>query len=150
MTIATKRLTFAEYLAYNDGTDTRYELLDGELIDMGVGTGLHGAILKLLEKIFDAEIARLGLLWVSLAAVVSVRSPRSGRWDTSRIPDVIVLLQDQWQGMRNREAVVELNDPAPLLVVEVVSESTKTTDYRSKQSEYAVRDIPEYWVVGAT
>jgi Uma2 family endonuclease len=147
MTIATKRLSFAEYLAYNDGTDTRYELVDGELVEMGVGTGLHGAILKFLEKLFDAEIARLGLLWVSLAAVASVRSPRSGRRDTSRILDVVVLLAEQWQAMRNREAVIELNDPTPLLVVEVVSESTKTTDYRSKQIEYAVRDIPEYWVV---
>ncbi|MDX2228546.1 MAG: Uma2 family endonuclease [Leptolyngbyaceae cyanobacterium bins.349] len=147
MTIATKRFSFVEYLAYDDGTDTRYELVDGELVEMGVGTGLHGAILKYLEKVFEVGIARLGLLWVSLAALVSVRSPRSGRWDTSRIPDVVMLLAEQWQAMRQREAVVELNDPAPLLVVEVVSESTKTTDYRYKQVEYAVRDIPEYWVV---
>ncbi len=28
----TKRLTFKEYLAYDDGTDTRYELVNGELI----------------------------------------------------------------------------------------------------------------------
>lgn len=147
MTIATKHFTFEEYLAYNDGTDRRYELVDGELVETAVETGLHGAILKFLEKAFDAEIARLGLLWVSLAAVVSVRSPRSGRWDTSRIPDVVVLLQEQWQAMRNREAVIELNDPTPLLVVEVVSESTKTTDYRAKRVEYNVRDIPEYWVV---
>lgn len=34
-----------------------------------------------------------------------------------------------------------------LLVVEIVSESTKTTDYRSKRSEYAVLNIPEYWIV---
>lgn len=147
MTITTQRFSFEEYLAYTDGTDTRYELVAGELVEMGVGTGLHGAILKYLEKVFEAEIARMGLMWVSLAALVSVRSPRSGRWDTARIPDVVVLLAAQWQAMRQREAVIELNDPAPLLVVEVVSESTKTTDYRFKQVEYAVREIPEYWVV---
>jgi Uma2 family endonuclease len=32
-------------------------------------------------------------------------------------------------------------------VVEVVSPSTVTVDYRAKHSEYAVLDIPEYWIV---
>jgi len=32
---STQRLfTFEEYLAYDDGTDTRYELVDGELVEM--------------------------------------------------------------------------------------------------------------------
>lgn len=29
-----KLLTMEEYLAYDDGTDTRYELVDGELVEM--------------------------------------------------------------------------------------------------------------------
>jgi Uma2 family endonuclease len=32
-------------------------------------------------------------------------------------------------------------------VIEVVSESTKTADYRAKRVEYNVLNIPEYWVV---
>jgi Uma2 family endonuclease len=42
---------------------------------------------------------------------------------------------------------IELNESPPLLVVEVASESTKMADYRSKRSEYAVLNIPEYWIV---
>lgn len=34
MTIGTKKLTFEEYLDHDDGTDTPYELIDGELIAM--------------------------------------------------------------------------------------------------------------------
>ncbi|NJL23339.1 MAG: Uma2 family endonuclease, partial [Leptolyngbyaceae cyanobacterium SM1_3_5] len=34
MTQATRKLTFEEYLAYDDGTDTRYELVDGVLVEM--------------------------------------------------------------------------------------------------------------------
>ncbi len=147
MTLTTQRLTFAEYLTYTDGTDSRYELVNGELIPMGIGTGLHGAIIKLLERLFEAEIARLGILWVVLPALVGVRSPRSGRWDTCRIPDVVVLPLDQWRSLQTHEAVIELNEPPPLLVVEVVSDSTKTTDYRAKRAEYNVLDIPEYWIV---
>ena len=30
----TKLLTLEEYLVYDDGTDTRYELVDGELVEM--------------------------------------------------------------------------------------------------------------------
>jgi Uma2 family endonuclease len=49
--------------------------------------------------------------------------------------------------MQEREAVIELNEPPPLLVVEVVSESTRSADYRAKYSEYSVLEIPEYWIV---
>ena len=52
MTLATKKLTFAEYLKYDDGTDNIYELVDGELVAM-LGTGKHGAITKFLELKFD-------------------------------------------------------------------------------------------------
>jgi Uma2 family endonuclease len=41
----TKGLSFAEYLTYRDGTDTRYELVNGELVPMALGTGRHGQII---------------------------------------------------------------------------------------------------------
>jgi Uma2 family endonuclease len=147
MTIATEKLTFAEYLAYNDGTDTRYELVDGELIPMSLGTGKHGAIAKFLERTDDDEIAQMGRNWTAQRFAVGVRSTRGGRLDTSRIPDVVVLPIAQWEQLQNREAVIDRNEPPPLLVVEVVSESTKTVDYRAKRAEYSVLNIPEYWIV---
>lgn len=146
MTLDTKKLTFAEYLKYDDGTDNLYELVDGELVAM-LGTGKHGAVAKFLEIKFDGEIAKVGAAWTSQRFSVGIRSPRGGRWDTSRIPDVTVLTIEQWKSLANREAVIEWGEPPPILVVEVVSESTKITDYRSKRSEYAVLDIPEYWIV---
>jgi len=142
-----QKLTFEEYLAYDDGTDTRYELVNGKLIPMSIGSGLHGAIAEFLKDVFQAEINRLAVNWTAKQMLVGVRSPRGGRWDTSRIPDVVVIGAEQWQDLRSREAVIEVNEPSPLLVVEVVSESTKTTDYRAKSVEYNIREIPEYWVV---
>jgi Uma2 family endonuclease len=147
MTTTTDRLTFAEYLKYADGTDRRYELVNGELIPMSLGTGQHGAIIKFIERMFETEIANLERDWVVLPGLIGVRSPKGGRWDTCRIPDVMVLPLEQWRTLQTREAVVELNEAPPLLVVEVVSESTKTVDYRAKRTEYSVLDIPEYWVV---
>lgn len=147
MTTTAQKLTFEDYLSYVDGTDTRYELVDGELIPMALGTGRHGAIIEFLNDQLRDEIKRQELPWTAKAMMVGVRSPRGRRWDTSRIPDVTVLPQAQWDALAHREAVIDLHEPPPLLVVEVVSPSTDTDDYRSKRSEYGLLEIPEYWIV---
>ena len=148
MTIATtEKMTLAEYLTYDDGTDTRDELVDGELSRMSLGTGEHGDISEFLNDEFKAEIKRLGLAWVSKDMKIGIQSPRGTRWETARIPDVVVLPLEQWDSLKKRESFIPLNEPPPLLVVEVVSPSTVTVDYRAKHSEYAVLDIPEYWIV---
>ncbi len=148
MTIATtKKITLAEYLTYDDNTDTRYELVDGELTRMSLGTGEHGDISEFLNDEFKAEIRRLGLDWVAKDMKIAIQSPRGTRWETARVPDVVVLPLEQWNSLKKRESFIPLNEPPPLLVVEVVSPSTVTVDYRAKHSEYAVLDIPEYWIV---
>jgi Uma2 family endonuclease len=147
MTIASDRLNFAEYLKYIDGTEQRYELVNGELIPMSLGTGQHGAVIKFLERNLEVDIAEQNQDWVVLPALVGVRSPKGGRWDTCRIPDLVVMPREQWRSLQTCEAIIEINQPAPILVIEVVSESTKSTDYRAKRAEYSVLGILEYWVV---
>jgi len=145
--LTTKPLNLAEYLNYNDGTDSRYELVKGELIPMSLGTGKHGEIADFLNSVFRAEIQRNQQAWVSKQMIIGIQSPRGGRWDTVRIPDVVILPLEQWRELQNKEAVITLNQPVPLLIVEVVSESTKRTDYRAKKAEYSVLEISEYWIV---
>lgn len=114
-----------------------------------------GAIIRFLVRQFEDALAHLGQSWVPLPALVGVRSPRGRNWDTSRIPDVTVLPLAQWEAMndslaetlREREAVINITEPPPILVVEVVSPCTKTDDYRSKRAEYGLLEIPEYWIV---
>lgn len=141
------RLSLAEYLAYSDGSDTRYELVAGELVPMALPTGRHVQIQKFLSWVFEAEIARQKLPWTVIQGGLGIQSPRGNRWATVRIPDVVVLPLEQWQEMGSREALIRLEDPPPLLVVEVVSESSRAADYRAKQAEYCVLGIGEYWVV---
>lgn len=146
-TLNTKsRVTFADYLTYFDGSDTKYELVDGELVSMSLATGKHGGITKFLERDLDGEIERTGLPWIALQGLVGVRCPRGIGLDTVRIPDVVVMQRNDWQALQEREAVIDF-DLAPLLVIEVISPSTKNVDYRAKRTEYAARDIPEYWIV---
>lgn len=147
MTITTRKLTFAEYLTYDDGTDTRYELVNGELVAMSLGTGRHGRIIKFIDDALNAEIQRSQLDWTSQRLTVGVQSPRGYRWDTCRIPDITVLTLEQWADMDDREAVILAHQAPPKLVVEVVSTSTQTDDYRAKWVEYAALDILEYWII---
>jgi Uma2 family endonuclease len=114
---------------------------------MSLGTGKHGAIIRFILHQFEDEITQAGKPWVCLPALVGIRSPRGRSWDTSRIPDVTILSLTQWEAMADREAIINFNEPPPLLVVEVVNPSTKTDDYRSKRSEYGFLEIAEYWIV---
>jgi len=147
MITTTQKYSFEAYLAYADDSNTRYELVDGDLVPMRLDTGQHGAIIEFLNDTFRDEIRRQQHPWTSKPMMIGVRSPRGRRWDTSRIPDVTVLPLDQWESMANREAVIDLHELPPLLVVEVVSPSTQNDDYRSKRSEYGLLEIPEYWIV---
>ncbi|HIK21624.1 MAG TPA: Uma2 family endonuclease [Synechococcus sp. M44_DOE_062] len=144
---STARLSLAEYLIYSDGSDTRYELVAGELVPMALPTRRHVQIQKFLSQVFEAEIARQQLPWTTIQGGLGIQSPRGNRWDTVRIPDVVVLPLEQWQGMGSREALIRLEEPPPLLVVEVVSESSRAADYRAKRAEYCVLGISEYWIV---
>ncbi|MDA0269304.1 MAG: Uma2 family endonuclease [Cyanobacteria bacterium] len=147
MTVTTQRFTLDDYLTHDDSTDARYELVNGELVAMAQPKGRHGAIAEFLNDTFRDEIKRLGREWTAKQMAIAIQSPRGGRWDTARIPDVMVLSLEQWRILRDQEAIIRLNDPPPFLVVEVVSDSTVTTDYRTKRVEYNVLNIPEYWVV---
>ena len=147
MALATRRFTLAEYLSYDDGADTSYELVNGELVPMALGKGQHGEIADFINSSLRAELQRLERDWVSKQMVIGVQSPRGDSWNTVRVPDVVVLPRSQWRELQDREAVIRLDEQPPLLVVEVVSESTKGADYRAKRAEYSVLEIPEYWIV---
>ncbi|WP_442937961.1 Uma2 family endonuclease [Nostoc sp.] len=43
--------TFEEYLTYDDGTDKRYELEDGVLLEMPPASDLHEAIISAIRSV---------------------------------------------------------------------------------------------------
>lgn len=147
MTIATeKRMTLAEYLDYDDGTDARYELEDGVLVEMGAENPLNNTIAMFLAF----EFAKLGIGYRRLATghQVGVSSTKA----TARQPDLIVHSDASADAILNGGKILFAEMPAPLLVVEVVSSSdtdpkSRKRDYQDKRAEYAARGIPEYWIV---
>ncbi|MCT7948360.1 Uma2 family endonuclease [Ancylothrix sp. C2] len=138
---AQKYYTFEEYLSYCDGTDSKYELFNGELKPMPPASGIHALILVYIYDVLKAEINRLNRDWKVIPSNVGVRTADK----KSRIPDLVILSQNQCEEIRTMSCAV-LENP-PLLAVEIVSPGNPQDDYRYKRSEYAVVAIPEYWIV---
>lgn len=140
MTQTPIKLSFEDYLTYNDSTENRYELVDGELVLMPPATGKHEAIITLLLIRFYLDIQRLGLDWHVRPSGTGVRT-RVGK---SRLTDLVVMTAEQKKEIDRSSAVLQ---SPPLLVVEVVSPESLKRDYEQKPSEYAATQIPEYWIV---
>ena len=136
---ATQRLTFAEYLTYDDGTDNHYELVDGLLVLMNPPRIEHFLIVKFLEQKLDAEIQRLSLPWLTLRE----SGVRTG-YSKSRLVDLCIVTKEQAKELLGQSAVFQT---APQLIIEVVSPDSIVRDYRYKRSEYAALEVPEYWIV---
>ena len=81
MTVATdRRMTLQEFLTYDDGTDIRYELEDGVLVEMGAETPLNPRIAAMLMFLFgDLGIARKLL---AIGHQIEVRSRSNSKFRT--------------------------------------------------------------------
>lgn len=144
MSVTTKPMTIEEYLTYDDGTDTRYELVNGELIAMPTESDLNDRIAAFLFATF----LQLGVPYYCLSMKVQIAV--SGTRATARQPDLTVLSEEAATALNGAsQRLINHDMPPPLLVVEVVSPKQESRDYRYKRTEYAARQIPEYWIVDA-
>jgi len=138
----TKSLTFAEFLN-RYGNNPRYELADGELIDIEP-TGPHAAVGGKLATKLGIAITHAELPWF-IPRTCLIRP--FAETATARRPDIVVLdetvLNDEpfWE----HEPVIAL-EKSIKLIVEVVSTNWET-DYARKVEEYALLGILEYWIV---
>jgi Uma2 family endonuclease len=135
-------MTLEEYLAYSNGTDARYELVNGELVEMPPESELNIRIASLLFAFFLKQGIPSYRVRIGTEIVVS------GSRVTTRFPEVMVLSEDLATALEGASrSTILLDMPPPLLVVEVVSPGQESRDYRYKRSEYGARGIAEYWIV---
>ena len=141
---SSKKITFEDFLEFDDGTDFMYELENGELIQMASESEINQRIASFLFAYF----LQLGIPYYRLRmkSEISVNSRMVG----VRVPDLVIFSEELAAVMQGaKRSLVMLDMPAPDLVVELVSPSQESRDYRYKRSEYAARGILEYWVVDA-
>jgi len=133
--------TFEEYLKYDDGTDTLYELVEGVLVPMADPIGRHESFTSCLCNTLECHFAEEELDFVARPQL-SVKIDLPGRRPTGRKPDLAIVTKQQWDDCSDIEAAAyEL----PLLVIEVVSTNRKD-DWIVKLEEYESAGIPEYWI----
>jgi Uma2 family endonuclease len=137
-----KTFTIDRFIA-EYGDDYRYELADGEPIDMEP-TGLHETVSGKLATQIGIAIINARYPWfIPRTCLIQPFADLA----TARRPDIIVLdetlLSNEplWQ----RQPVITIGRSIKL-VVEVVSTNWET-DYARKVEEYALLGIPEYWIV---
>ncbi|WP_407900822.1 Uma2 family endonuclease [Scytonema sp. NUACC26] len=136
-----KLLTFDDFIT-KYGDNERYELIDGELIDMEP-TGPHEEVSAFILRKVNVEIDRLSLDWFTPTRCLIKPLGTT----TAFRPDVVVLdkaaLKNEllWQD----EPVITLGTSVKL-VVEVVSTNWQN-DYARKVEDYSAIGIPEYWIV---
>ena len=138
-----QKLTFEEYLAYDDGTDTQYELVDGELIVMPP----EGRVNSRISFFLALELAKL--ISPNLICHKDTEIEVSGARAKTRLPDLMVLSEELAAVLGDQRGTIVREMPPPVLVVEVVSpgQQNQDRDYRYKRSEYAARGIFEYWMI---
>lgn len=138
---APKLLKFDEFIA-RYGDNERYELIDGELIDMEA-TGAHEEVAAFALRKINVEIDRLNVRWFTPARCLIKPLGTS----TAFRPNVVVLDKTALakEPLWAEEPVITLGASVKL-VVEVVSTNWQN-DYARKVEDYSTIGIPEYWIV---
>ena len=135
MTQALQKLfTFDEFVAFiqKQPENIRYELYDGEIVQMPQPKGKHEEIIAFLAAILGYEFIRLKLKYgISNKGLVKPENKQSGY-----LPDILVLNlsnlvnEPRWQ----EESIVSNPESIPL-VIEVVSTNWRD-DYLKKLADY--------------
>jgi Uma2 family endonuclease len=139
-----KVTTFEEFVAgLPDNSGVRYELHNGNIIEMAQPVGEHEEVKGFLGVEIPFEIKRLGLPY-GIPNQVIVRP--EGK-DSGYFPDVLVLNRENLvnEKLWKKESILSNGASIPL-VIEVVSTNWRD-DYHLKYADYEEMGIPEYWIV---
>lgn len=121
---AIRRMTLDEFLLWDDGTDTRYELIDGFPVAMAPPAEAHRILAVRLVSRIDAALSPRR----PCNAQIEPGVVRPDRADSYYVPDIAVTCEPNVPG---RQAMVD-----PILIVEILSPSTERSDRRIKLPVY--------------
>ncbi len=131
--------TGVSYDAFMKGFEGQHvEWVNGAVIEMPSIDARHDALVLFLRMFFAAYFERMpGGLTLGDPMIMRLIDVPS-----SRAPDILVLLNDRIDQLRQNEVVGPAN-----LVIEVISEGNSRTDYVDKRREYELGGVPEYWIL---
>ena len=145
--ITKPRMSFEEYLTYDDGTGDRYEWIDGVLVEMPTESEFNAWLSLALQLYFiNAGLVKPRLTHrYNCEVEVPVLQPKQAR---NRFPDFVIVRPEHIE-LTQKRLTIRLDMPPPLLVVEVVSpgQTNRERDYEAKRAQYQARGILEYWLL---
>ena len=144
--VTAQRLTYQDYAALEG--DERYELLDGELILVASPNRDHQDVAMELGFRMRTFVKENDLGWVYLAPFDVLFT------DTDACAELVeaVAQPDIMFISREREHILTHANVqgAPDLIVEILSPSSSTRDWRTKRELYAAHGVREYWIIDPT
>ncbi|WP_341731909.1 Uma2 family endonuclease [Microcoleus sp. EPA2] len=138
-----KTITFDEFVAwYPENSVHKYELHNGVIVEMPLGTGDHADVIGFLSSEINFEIRRLQLPY-SIPGHCLLKPVRD---EAGYQPDVIVLDRTALanEPRYKKESIITMGSSVRL-AVEVVSTNWRD-DYHLKFADYEEMGIPEYWI----
>ena len=126
--LAVKRMTLAEFLRWEDGTDARYELLEGFPVAMAPPAPAHGFLAARLCASIEVALRSRRPCMVQVEAGIA----RPDWDDTCYVADLAVTCKPPPYGDQL------IRDP--VLIVEILSPGTAMYDRQTKVADY--RRIP--------
>ncbi|AFY45535.1 Uma2 family endonuclease [Nostoc sp. PCC 7107] len=139
-----KIVTWDEFIAwYPENSGVRYELHNGEIVEMAQPTGKHERIKGFSAAELTLEFRRLNLpYFISNQAIVRPPERESGYFpDVLILNDTALVNEPLWE----KSSTVTRGTSIPL-VIEVVSTNWRD-DYYLKLADYEAMGIPEYWII---
>jgi Uma2 family endonuclease len=142
--VATKTTTFDEFIAWlPERSACRYELYDGEIIEMPKARGQHSRISGFIIAELNIEIRKSKLpdFIPSKSLVKSMDSTSGYEPDAIILNERLIDDESRWE----KESILMSGNTIPL-IVEVVSTNWQD-DYWTKFLAYQELGIAEYWIV---
>lgn len=136
---AVNPMTLAEFLRWEDGTDTRYELLGGTAVAMPLPPVTHGILAARLCGAIGSRLQSSRTCAAQIGGAVAVPD----RADICYIADLVVSRSLP----RHGQQLVE----DPLLIVEVLSPGTALHDRHTKAADYRrIASVEEILLIDST
>ncbi|MEO1388121.1 MAG: Uma2 family endonuclease [Cyanobacteria bacterium J06634_6] len=138
--------SFSEYLLLPyDGKKT--EFVNGQIANMAEASPLHADIIDFLTTLLKAHIKDCELNQVVRGGAIGIEIPQMTRDNNVRDPDVMVCDRTQWKAMRHLTKAIFCKGNPPALAIEVANPGDTTRDTVDKRLEYALAQVPEYWII---
>jgi len=131
-------LTAQEFDNYPFEEDKRYELDEGELIEMTRPTYKHNRVLKKLIVEMDLYFRKNQIGEVLISENLYALSP-----NTRRAPDAAVILGDRHEELKNAKVIPII----PEIAAEVLSPTETPRTIHRKLKQYFAAGVKEVWLI---